>query len=214
MRYRSWNGKTLRLTLILTGILFTAGCLYNLNLKKPYPLPGNLKDYQPIAVLPIQDATGHRDSGSNLYSAARSLLAEKGYNLVDPSETSETMEELRLTPQALLSDQASLAEVSERLGARLLVVGTILEYRLQKSYVRSEDFQVWEGGSYEYRTLPTYHYGTCEIGLKLRIVDPKKGSVVWTAEGTIRGPNAAAQALGRRLVNRLLKDIPSLPTKP
>jgi hypothetical protein len=213
LRHQLGKGNLFASTPIFAAILLIAGCVYNLNLEKSSPLPGNPKDHQPIAVLPIQDASGYPQSGANLHSSARAVLAAKGYTLINAAEVSQALEELGLSPPALLSDQASLTKANERLRAKLLMVGTILEYRVQKSYMRPQAFQVWEGASYEYRTLPTYHQGTCQIGLKLRLVEPEKSSVVWIAEGRIRGPSTAAEVLGRRLVERLLENIPPLSPK-
>jgi hypothetical protein len=198
------------LLLALIIVLFSAGCIYRLNLDRSYPLKVNLKDFQPLAVLPIRDAAGYPESGVTLYLSAQHFLAQKGYILVNPSEVARAMAELNLTPENLLSDPTALANASKLMKARLLVVGTILEYNFQKSYVNSQELQVWDGAVYQYRTLPTYHQGICQMRLRLRMLDPENGSLVWLAEGSTSGPSSSAEVLKEKLVERLLESLPSL----
>ena len=191
-----------------------AGCFYNLNLDRSSPLEVNLKDYQPIAFLPIQEAPGFPESGSNLNDSIQARLAAKGIAFLNQEDVSPAIEELGLIPhtsQKLLAQSTSLRKLGERLKVKLILAGTLLDYHLQKSYVRSTAFQVWDGAMYDYRSLPTYYQGTCQIRLKLMLFDPEKGSVVWMAEGTVRGPSRSAESLGKKLVDRLLSDLPSLP---
>ena len=196
---------------VLISYLSLGGCLYNLNVDKSFSREVNFKASQPVAILPIQDASGYPQSGSDLNSFIYTFLAAKGYNLIPPGEISAVLQEFGLTPPNLIANPSSLIKTNERLKAKLLITGTLLEYSLQKPYVRSESFQVWEGGRYEYRALPTYHQGTCQIRLMLRVLELEKGSVLWMAEGKIRGPSQAANNLGKRLVERLLDGLPSLP---
>ncbi len=196
--------------LIPVAFLLFAGCLRDLKLEKPWPLRVDPRDYQPVALLPIQDPRESPGAGDLLSSAAQDLLTLKRYTLIDPAKVSEALGELGVTPQALLMDQASRVKLTERLGVKALIVGTILEYRLEKSYVRSESFVVWEGATYDYRTLPTYHQGMCQIGVKFRLVEAETGDLLWATEGAIRGPSSAAESVGKRLVNRLLGDLPSI----
>lgn len=197
-------------SLALMIVLLSTGCSYRLKLDRSYPLKVNLKDFQPLAVLPIRDAAGYAESGVTLYLSAQHFLTQKGYNLVNPSEVVRAMAELNLTPENLLSDHPALAHASKLMKARLLVVGTILEYNFQKSYVSSQDVQVWDGAVYQYRTLPTYYQGTCQMRLRLRMLDPEKGSLVWLAEGSTSGPSRSAEVLKEKLVERLLESLPSL----
>jgi hypothetical protein len=196
---------------VLICYLSLVGCFYNLDVDKSSFRKVNFQDFQPVAILPIQDASGYPQSGSDLNSFIYNFLAAKGYNLIAPGEVSSVFEEFGLTPQILLSSQSSLIKTNERLKAKLLITGTLLEYSLQKPYVRSESFQVWDGGRYEYRALPTYYQGTCQIKLMLRVLELERGSVLWMAEGRIRGPSLSAKNLGKRLVERLLNELPSLP---
>jgi hypothetical protein len=207
-RFGKTNLFILFLALIIS--LLSAGCVYRLKLDRSYPLNGTLKDFQPLAVLPIRDAAGYPESGVILYLSVQRFLAQKGYTLVNPSAVARTMAELNLTPENLLSDPPALANASKLMKARLLVEGTILEYSFQKSYVSSQDFQVWDGPVYQYRTLPTYHQGTCQMRLRLRMLDPEKGSSVWLAEGSSSGPSSSAEFLKEKLVERLLESFPSL----
>jgi hypothetical protein len=195
-------------------ILFSlAGCFYNLNLDRSSPLEVNLMDYQPTAFLPVPEASGFPESAAKLNGFIRARLAAKGFSLRNPEEVSLALEEIGLIPhtsQKLLAQPVSLRKLGERLKVRLIFAGTLLDYHLQKSYVRSTAFQVWDGTMYDYRSLPTYHQGAGQIRLKLMLFAPEKGSVVWMAEGTVRGPSSSADALGEKLVNRLLADLPTL----
>ena len=163
-----------------------------------------------MVLLPIQDASGYPQSGSDLHSFIYNFLTAKGYNLVPPKEVATFLREFSLLPSNLIADPSSLIKTNEHLKAKLLLTGTLLQYSLQKPYVRSESFLVWEGGRYDYRTLPTYYPGTCQIKLMLRLLEVEKGSVLWLAEGKILGPSQAANNLGKRLVERLLAGLPSL----
>ena len=97
-----------------------------------------------MAILPIRDAPGYPESGARLDIDLRAVLASKGYSLINPKEVSQTLDEFP-SDQNLPSDQDLVQKIRPRLWAKILVVGTLLEYRLQKSYVRSQTFQVWEG---------------------------------------------------------------------
>jgi hypothetical protein len=203
--------------LILIVTLLTGGCFSSLDLQKVSPLNGDLKNLQPIALLPIQDFPGFPESGTNLASPVQDFLGRIGYLLVKPSEVSQVLEELDLTPQNLLADPLSLRKVKERLQAKLFLVGSILEYRLKKSFIRPQDipiWDVWDAPGYKYQTLPTYHQGTCQITLRLSLLDPEKGSMIWTAEGTANGPSRSIPTLEKKLVEGLLGNLPSFLPKP
>jgi hypothetical protein len=161
------------------------GCFYKLHLGQVDDLTVDLKSLQPIALLPIQDFPGFPESGLTLVTPIQDLLVKKGWTLIQPSQTSPVLEEFELRPQNLLTDPSSLIKVNERLRAKLFLVGTILGYRAEKSFVRSQDFPIWDvwnGPGYEYWSLPTYHQGTCQMTLRLSLLDPEKGSVIWKAE--------------------------------
>lgn len=132
---------------VLISYLSLGGCLYNLNVDKSFSREVNFKDFQPVAILPIPDASGYPQSGSDLNSFIYTFLAAKGYNLIPPGEVFAVLQEFGLTPPNLIANPSSLIKTNERLKAKLLITGTLLEYSLQKPYVRSESFQVWEGGA-------------------------------------------------------------------
>ncbi|NWG75365.1 MAG: hypothetical protein HXY24_12270, partial [Rubrivivax sp.] len=198
MRYPLGKAKPFFSALALTAILFSAGCIYKLNLQKGSALEVDLRDFQPIAILPIQDAPGYPESGTNLYASAQNLLAKKGYTLINPGKISQAIAELGLTSLKWLSDPSSLIKVNERIEAKLLMIATILEYQVEKSYVRSRDFQVWDGSVYEYWALPTYHQGIFQMRLRLSMLEPVKGSLVWKTEGRVSGPSSFVEALGQK----------------
>ena len=213
MRCRRTQVKFIHTLLLLAVFLLAPGCVYNLSLKRSSPLQVNLKDYQPLALLPIRDAPGYPESGARLDIELWDLLASKGYSLVNPKEVSQVLEEFP-SDQKLSSDQDLVQKIRPRLRAKILVVGTLLEYHVQKSYVRSQAFQVWEGPRYDYQFLPTYHQSMCQIKLMLRMLDMENGAVVWLAEGRADGPTHSADEMGKRLVDLLLEQIPPLPPKP
>jgi hypothetical protein len=214
LRYPPGKIKPFCFALTLTVILISAGCFYKLNLERVSPLKVDLKDFQTIAFLPIQDAAGYPESGSNLYVFAQELLGKKGYTLMNPVKVSQSMEELGLTPLKLLSDPSSFIKANMHIQAKLLMMGTILEYRVEKSYLRSGAFQVWDRATYEYLALPTYYQGTCKMRLRLSMLDPEKSAFVWMAEGRVSGPSSSVEALGQKLIDRLLENLPSVhPTR-
>ena len=91
-------------------------------------------------------------------------------------------------------------------------IGALAEYGLGKSYVGTKTEQVWEGGLFDYRMLPTYHWGHSRIRLIFKLVDSESGKIVWMAEGTLQGPSGSAEALSKRLAEGLLEDLPSIPS--
>jgi len=212
IQMRLWCGA-----LIVPVALACAGCFYKLHLGKVDDLPVDLKGLQPIALLPIQDFPGFPESGATLAAPIQDLLAKKGWKLIPPSQTSPVLEDFDLGPQKLLADSSSLLKVNERLGARLFLVGTILEYHVEKSFIRSRDFPVWDvwsGAGYQYQSLPTYHQGTCRIMLRVSLLEPEKGSVIWRAEGAVSGPSSSIHELVNRLVEGLLATFPSRMSQP
>ena len=217
MLFRLGQGKNFCSALLLITNLLAVGCFSRLALEKVNPLNIDLKNLQPIALLPIQDFPGFSESGSNLVSPIQDFLAGKGYHPIKPSEVSQVLEDLDLTPQNLLADPLSLRKVTERLQAKLFLVGSILEYRVEKSFIRPKDipvWDVWDGPGYKYQTLPTYYQGTCQMRIRLSLLDPEKGSMIWTAEGTAKGPSRSIATLEKKLVEGLLGNLPSLLPKP
>jgi hypothetical protein len=197
---------------ILAAIFISlqGACFYRVNLEPPASPKVDPAKYQPLALLPIQDASGHPASGSDLYPIIRDSLEKKGYSLVSESEVVSTLDEMRLTSPLLLSDLDSLKKVAERLKAKLLMIATLPEYKVQKSRLGSQSVQMWDGESFTDQMLPTYFGGSSQVRLILRMFESEKGELVWMSEGTIRASRDSAEAYARKLAERLLKDLPSV----
>jgi hypothetical protein len=204
----------LRFFLILCFPLVFTGCFYNFQVEKSPPPKVDLKDYQPIAIFPVQNAPGYPESGANLSLWISALLSQKGYILIGSQEVSQTLEKLGLSTRQASMDPASLDRVNESLQAKLFLLPTILDYRLQKSSVGSKTFQQWDGATYETGALPTFYQGTFQLRVLLKLLDPRNGSVIWTIEGKVQGPSSAAESLGKNLVERLLEEIPVIASSP
>jgi hypothetical protein len=187
-----------------------AGCFYRVNLEPSVSPKVDPAKYQPLALLPIQDAPGHPGSGSNLYSIIHDSLEKKGYTLVKEAEVESTLEEMKQTSLLLLSDRDSLKKVAERLKAGLLIIAALPEYRVQKSRLGSQSVQMWDGESFTDQVLPTYFGGSSQVRLILRMFESEKGELVWMSEGTIHASRDSAEAYGRKLAERLLMSLPPI----
>ncbi len=196
------------LTLAAVCLSLLGACFYRVNLEPPVSPKVDPAKYQPLALLPIQDASGHPASGSNLYPILLDSLEKKGYSLVSQSEVASILEEMNLTPLLLLSDPDSLKKVAERLKARLLMIATLPEYREIKSRLGSQSLQMWDGQSFVEQTLPTYFGGSSQVRLILRMFESEKGELVWMSEGTIRASSDAIETYARKLAERLLMGLP------
>ena len=196
-------------------LFFTAGCFTRLQVDRPAPPLLDLKAHQPLAVLPVPDAPGYRYSGFRLQRATEEGLKEKNFTLVDQETLTQVFANLSQPVKDLSSDPALLARLRTALGSKLLVVGTFLSYRVQKSYISPTVTEVWPGaGSLpEYQSLPTYYQGTCAMKVRLQMLESEKGSVVWTAEGTGSGPSGSEERVLHALVEDLMKDLDPLPPK-
>jgi len=195
---------------ILAAIFLSllGACLYRVNLEPPVSPKVDLAEYQPLALLPIQDASGHPGSGSNLYPIIRDSLEKKGYTLVEEIKVVSALEDMKLTSLHLLSDRDSLKKVAERLKAGLLMIATLPEYKVQKSRMGSQSAQVWDGDSFIDQVLPTYFGGSSQVRLILRMFESEKGELVWMSGGTIHASRDSADAYGRKLAERLLMSLP------
>ncbi len=201
------GGKNVRYALLLSVILlFLPGCLFRLNVAPLSSLKIDPKEYQPVVLMPIPSASDH--PGSALYSFLRDNLKAKGYILVEEAAVSPAVEELGLNPLLLLSDSAGLIKLAERVKAKLVFIGTMPEYKFAKPYWGARSFQVWDQ-PFEYATLPTYYFGTCQIRVVLRIFEAENGELVWGTEGTIRAPSANGEVYAKKLAERLLEELPS-----
>jgi hypothetical protein len=212
LHHRLVHSRIFCWALIFAIQLPAAGCFYKLHLGEVDGPPVDLKSFQPIALLPIQDFPGYPESGSLLVTPVQESLVKEGWSLIPPSQTSPVLEQFELRPQNLLTDPSSLMKVNGPLHAKIFLVGTILEYRVEKSFIRRQDFPIWDvwgGPGYGYWSLPTYHPGTCQIMLRLSLLDPEKGSVIWKAEGRISGPSSSRNDMAKKLVEGLLANFPS-----
>jgi len=197
---------------ILAAAFFSlsGACLYRVNLEPPVSPKVDPAKYQPLALLPVQDASGHPASGMDLYSILRDSLEKKGYNLVSEAEVASVLDEMKLASPLLLSDLDSLKKVAERLKAKLLMIATLPEYKVQKSRLGSQPVQMWDGETFTEQMLPTYFGGSSQIRLILRMFESEKGELVWMSEGTIHASRDSAETYARKLAERLLRGLPSL----
>lgn len=196
------------LALVPPLLLLLPACFYRINLEPPYALKIDPQEYQPVGLLPISPAPDSPNSGTNLYSFIRDALEGKGYLLVKEADVTEALQELKLSPLHLLSDPQALQKLGEHLKAKVVFIGTIPEYRVQKSSWGARTVQVWGQEPYDSLTLPTYYQGTCRLRLILRMFESEKGDLVWAAEGTIRASSDSAETYARKLAERLLKELP------
>jgi hypothetical protein len=205
---RVFAGRNPYLLVIL--LLFSSpwGCFYRVTLEPPVSLKIDPKEYQPVALLPLHAAPAPTDPGAELYPFLRDSLEKKGYTLVKEAEVSEALEEMKLNPLLLLSDRDSRIKVGERLKAGLLMIGTLPEYRVQKSHLGSQSIEAFDGESFSALLLPTYFRGSSQVHLILRIFESKKGDLVWAAEGTIKASSDSAGPYSQKLADRLLQSLP------
>lgn len=196
--------------LLLTLLLFSSpwGCFYRVTLEPAVSLKMDPKEYQPVALLPLPAPPGPADPGAELYPFIRDSLQKKGYTLVKEAEVSEALEEMKLNSVLLLSNRDSRIKVGERLKARLLMIGTLPEYRVQKSHLGSQSIEAFDGESFSALLLPTYFRGSSRVRLILRIFESAKGDLVWMSEGTIQASSDSAGTYSRKLADRLLQSLP------
>jgi hypothetical protein len=203
------------LFLILLLFISPWGCFSRVILEPAVSLKIDPREYQPVALLPLPAAPGTADAGSELYPFIRDSLGKKGYTLVKDAEVLEALEEMKLNPALLVSERHSRIRICERLKARLLMIGILPEYRVQKSYLGSQSSEAFDGESFSSRLLPTYFRGSSQVHLVLRIFESQKGELVWLSKGTIRASSDSAGTYSRKLADRLLQSLPpvSLPKK-
>ena len=199
---------------LILAVLFLAqpaGCFYRVNLEPAVSLKVDPGKYQPVALLPLQDPSGHLPPESGLYPVIHDSLEKKGYRLVKEAEVARALEDMKLTSLHLLSDRDSRKKMAEKLKAGLLMIGTLPEYRVQKSRLGSQSRQAWDGESYSDQVLPTFFWGISQIRLILRLFESDTGEMVWMSEGTIRASSDSAETYARKLAERLLKSLPPVP---
>jgi len=183
-------------------------CFSRITLEPVVSLKINPEEHQPVALLPVQPAMGQPGSGSTLYPFIRGSLEKKGYLVVEEAAVLLVLDELDLTPQGLISDRDARVKLGERLKAKLLMIGTLPLYRVQKSRLGSEAVETRVSDSFGELLLPAYFYGSSEIRLILRLFETKKGDLVWKSEGVIRASSEAAENYDRKLAERLLESLP------
>ena len=198
------------LLLLLTFLLLGASwaCFSRITLEPGVSLKIDPKEYQPVALLPVQPATGQPDSGSSLYPFLWDSLQKKGYTLVEEAAVLLALEQMELSPQLLISDPNSRMNFAERVKAKLLMIGTLPDYRVQKSRLGSQATETHASDSYSEVLLPAYFRGSSEIRLILRLFESKKGDLVWKSEGIIRASSDSAETYDRKLAERLLENLP------
>jgi len=195
------------------AMILISGCFSRVSVDRSIPPPVNLKDFQPAVILPIADFPAGPESGSALLRATQEVLEQKGMVLISQERVGRVLADLNQTPQGLLADPSLLLSFADTSGAKLVVAGILLDYRVQKSYISSGTSQVWQGGFYEYQSLPTYYQGTCQMKVRLQMLDARMGKVVWLAEGRGSGPSGSQERILRSLVEDLMKEIPALREK-
>jgi hypothetical protein len=207
---RGIAGSIPSLLLILFLFISPWGCFYRVTLEPAVSLKIDPREYQPVALLPFPAAPGAADAGSELYPFIRDSLEKKGYTLVKDAEVLEALEKMKLNPLLLLSERDSRIKICERLRSRLLMIGILPEYRVQKSYLGSQSSEAFDGKSYSDRLLPTYFRGSSHIHLVLRIFEAQQGELVWLSKGTIRASSDSAGNYSRELADRLLQRLPAV----
>jgi len=205
---RAMAGRFSYLLLALLLLSSPWGCFYQVTLEPPKSLKIDPKEYQPMALLPFYAPPSSQDAGSELYPFIRDSLKKKGYTLVKEEEVLEALEEMKLNSLLLLSDQDSRKKVGERLKAGLLMIGTLPEYKVQKSQLGSKSVEAFDGESFTTLLLPTYSRGSSQVRLILRIFESRKGDLVWMSEGTIKAPSDSAGPHSQKLADRLLESLP------
>jgi hypothetical protein len=202
------TGRNRFLLLALLLLISPWGCFYRVTLEPPVPLKINPKDYQPLALLPLQVSPAPTDLGAALFPLLWDSLEKKGYSMVKEAEISEVLEEMKLKPLHLLSDRDSRIKVGQRLKARLLMIASLPEYRVEKSSLGSKPVETFNGQSFNAMLLPTYSRGSSQVRLILRIFESEKGDLVWMSEGTIRASSDSAGMYSQKLADRLLQSLP------
>jgi len=195
------------------AMIFVMGCFTSLAVAPSPPPAVDMRNDQPMAVLPPPDAAGFTGSGSLLLKINYELLKAKNFVVIPPEKGVHVLQEMAHPAQEVSRTPGLLRRFAESIGSPIVMVPIFLDYRPQKSYISSSTSQVWQGASYEYQSLPTYYQGFSEMKVCLKMFDSEKGEVVWTAEGKGRGPSGSEERILRHLVETLKKHLPLLPEK-
>jgi hypothetical protein len=202
------------LVLFILVFCLTSSCTPKVRLDRSMPLQIAVEDFQPLAFFPIPEAPAYPESGTDADSFIALSFTNKGYRVIDAVAVSKILNQLELSSEEIFSDPSGLRRFKEESGAKLLLIGNFLDYRIRKGHLGEKTYQVWDGVTYEYQSLPTYYKGTFQARLKLRLMNPENGHVVWTAEGSAEGSNFSAKTLIQELIQELLGDFPSLNRPP
>jgi hypothetical protein len=197
----------------LAFMLLSGGCLTRLSVDRSGPPAVALEKHQPTAILPAADAPGFAGSGALLTKEAGESLAAKNFTVVAPERSLRALLEMNRSAPEVSRNPIYLRWFGDSLAARLVLLASFIDFRTQKSYVSSRTFQVWQGASYEYHSLPTYYQGMSEMKIRLKLLDPQTGGSVWESEGSARGPAGSEEEILRRLAADLLLGLPPLPGK-
>jgi len=210
LKKAQWQNQGFQWIWALPLFLLGVGCLSTLDLKRPVPLRIDPKDHLPIALLPLSDAEGFPSSGSKIFAIAGTFLQKRGYPLVDSAEVSRRLEPFSGSPLSLFSSPDFARDFAAQVQAKLLLIGSLAEFRLGKASVGPQTEQVWEGGLFGYRMLPTYHWGHSRIRLIFKLVDSETGKTVWMAEGVLQGPAGSFESISKELTEGVLEDLPPI----
>ncbi len=210
MGHRSMSRSFYPYVLFLLIFFLSSSCAHKVRLDRSTPLQVAADDFQPIALLPLPEASGYPESGTDADSFIALSFATKGYRVIDSLAVSKILGHLGLSSEKIFSDPSGLRRFKEESGAKLLLIGNFLDYRIRKAHLGEKTYQVWDGVTYEYQSLPTYYKGTFQARLKLRLMNPENGHVVWTAEGSAEGSSLSAKTLIQKLIHELLEELPSL----
>ncbi len=205
-----------RALILCSFILFiSASCASTIKLDRVGALSLDPAEHQPLAFLPLDDARGYPHSGELLSAAVEQALRKKHYQLADAAQIERAV--LKLSPSRPPdADAVFLRKLGAESGARLILLGAILNFRSEKSFLGSgtvpvRDPQSTFSGAW---VLPTYRHGGCRMRLLLRLFDPEKDAFVWMAEGHASGAAGEEASLARALAGALLEALPALPETP
>lgn len=186
----------------------TFSCSQAVRLDRSMPLRISLEPLQPIAILPIPVPSGYPGAEEELQLLIQQSLASKGYRVLNASAVSMILSELGFSSDKLESDLSALWQFQKESGAGLLFIANFLDYRIRKPQFREMTYQVWDGVTYEYQSLPTYYQGSFFARLKLKLINAENGHVVWLVEGTSEGSSLSVKPLTQKLLLELLAQLP------
>jgi hypothetical protein len=191
-----------------------------------------------VAVLDFSDYPGQAGSGAIASDVFEQFLLPLGYNLVERKEVDQILKEQSFQASSSV-DPATAQSMGKILGVDALVVGSVTDFaQASEQTVMVDDPQEvqqpiygqapagrngWGGGQtvvtgytttevdqqiQETETLPA------EIGLSVRMVGVKSGTVLWTASASCDGANvsdaaqSAAESIASGLQDQLKKLAP------